>query len=307
MDTLLIDTIAQLAKSAVTGGNAHCYFNPRDLNQLVQISLDCPERPEGHKFSVVPYNGASTLMQRVCLLSGGADSTIAWYANKFPTGIYVDFGQPYARKELDAVRSLASGFVTVSVPRISPSASWKHIIPLRNLLLLTVAAEYVADGGTVYFGVVDGEGFNSQKGDKSLRFLLEFQSWYESVTGKQVSIQTMVDKTKAGWLKWFIEAGYDVNVIRHRTVTCFDADYGQCGKCQACLRKYLSFISVGIETVEDYKVDPMVGCHEYVKKYKRVLTEALRDHKFLHYSALRCNEDLDAIGKAERFREKVLV
>jgi hypothetical protein len=151
--------------------------------------------------------------------------------------------------------------------------------------------------------MVEGEGAESGKGDKSLMFVSLFQDWYNACTGREIYIQTMTDRTKAGWLKWFAKHN-DVNIIRKNTVTCFSSEEGQCGTCQACLRKYLSFISIGMDIAEDFVAHPMFGAARYVEKYEKVLGHASDVQDYSHYSRQRCFEDLQAIADAKNLMLK---
>jgi len=270
-------------------------FQPGLLDRLVNVMLDCVECPKDFKFQV---QSPVREYPNLCLTSGGADSTIAWYYAFKPQGIYIDIGQPYAHKERRALHLIDIPYYYVDMrgTRIA-DCHWGHIIPGRNFLFLCVAAEMVKDNGSIWFAMLDGEGAASGKGDKSLLFVELFEDWYTACTGRRVHIQTMVDRTKPGWLKWFAES-HDVNIIR-KTVTCFSAEDGQCGACQACLRKFLSFVSIGKDISADFMVPPMVGAKQYVEKYETLLPRVLEKRDFTHYSRNRCLEDLQAISDAK--------
>jgi|ERR1700722_9366741 len=273
-------------------------FRPDLLKKVVDVALDCPERPEDFKFTITPPEHE---YKQICLTSGGADSTIAWYYAGKPQGLYIDIGQPYAAKERMALHMLEIPYHYVDLRGShvgDESYMWKHIIPGRNFLFLTVAAEMLRDYGNIWFAMVDGEGAESDKGDKSLMFVERFMDWYNQCTGRTIYVQTMVARTKAGWVKWFAD-NHDVNIIRSNTVTCFNARAPQCGKCQACLRKYLSFMSNDIDINTDFDVHPLLGAEPYVKKYEKVLAYALGKQDYSHYSRQRCLEDLKAIGQAK--------
>jgi 7-cyano-7-deazaguanine synthase in queuosine biosynthesis len=294
-DTFIVKDAIKILNAAARGTSFTTSFQPKLLGKLCDVMLDCPERPEGHKFFIHPplYE-----YKHVCLTSGGADSTIAYYLAQFAKGLYIDIGQPYATKELKALAQLEIPYCYIDMRGTHLADNrWQHIIPGRNFLFLCVAAEMLQDNGNIMFAMVDGEGAESDKGDKSLMFVEYFQDWYRACTGRRIFVQTMVDRTKAGWLKWFSEH-HDVNIIRKNTVTCFSGEEGQCGSCQACLRKYLSFISIKMDIAEDFHNHPMVGARQYVEKYKKVLGEALHKQDFSHYSRQRCVEDLEAMAVA---------
>ena len=273
-------------------------FQPELLGMLTKVMLDCPERPEDFKFEV---KAPQHEYKNVCLTSGGADSTIAWYYVDKPHGLYIDLGQPYAAKERKALDSLGIIYTYVNMRGCHlADKPWKHIIPGRNFLFLCIAAEMLKDNGSIWFAMVEGEGADSDKGDKSLMFVSLFEDWYKACTGRTIYVQTMVDRTKAGWLDWTTDHDGLTDIIRRKTVTCFSSQEGQCGSCQACLRKYLSFISIGMDIYKDFQHHPMVGAVEYVKKYENLLAYTLGKEDFSHYSRRRCHEDLNAIANARK-------
>jgi 7-cyano-7-deazaguanine synthase in queuosine biosynthesis len=297
-ETFIVKDAVKILNTAARGGEFTTSFQPELLNKLTSVMLDCPERPEGHKFFI---HSPLYEFKHICLTSGGADSTIGWYYSGKPQGLYIDIGQPYAVKERHALHLLDIPYKYVDMrgTRLGEAErGWKHIIPGRNFLFLCVAAELVQNHGSIWFSVVDGEGADSDKGDKSLMFVDYFMDWYKACTGREVYVQTLTDRTKVGWLKWF-KGYYDVDIIREKTVTCFSGETGQCGTCQACLRKYLSFMSIDMDIAEDFKAHPMFGAAQYVLKYKTVLKDCLDRQDYSHYSRERCLEDLQAIKKAE--------
>jgi 7-cyano-7-deazaguanine synthase in queuosine biosynthesis len=300
-DSVVVQTAIEVIAALKRGTNFHTQLQPELLQSVLSTSIDCPEKPEGFDIKVKPWN-SQQLLDEICLTSGGADSTIAWFLADKPRGLYIDINQDYASKEIEALNKLRPcglkyryidlGNLDSETPLYK---NWKHIIPGRNFLFLTIAAECVKDNGVVIFSVVDGEGLESDKGDKSKKFIGQWQDWYEAVTGKEVYVDTLSTHTKAGWLKEFAKTN-DINIIRYSTVTCFSKEHSQCGKCQACLRKYLSFISAfGMNTSEDYAIHPKIGCKEYIDKYNVNLSKALNEKDFSHYSEKRCIEDLEAL------------
>ena len=81
-----------------------------------------------------------------------------------------------------------------------------------------------------------------------------------------------------------------------KTITCFDGTTEKpCGKCQACLRKWISLRYCNIETDGFFEVDPYAAGVEYIQKYKENMMLALETNKFDHYSKDRCEQDLKVI------------
>jgi len=295
---IVVDAVSMARRASNNDKSFTSSYNPQLLNELAEVMFDCPEKPSDFSFSV---KSVPQLHSKICLTSGGADSTIAWYQSGKPQGLYIDIGQPYAEKERSALARLGipHHYVDMRGTHLA-SRTWKHIIPGRNFLFLGVAAEMLKNQGEIIFSVVDGEGLNSGKGDKSYKFITLFEDWYRRVTGKYLRVITMGERTKAGWLKWFVDEGHDINIIRYDTVTCFSGDVYQCGECQACLRKFLSFMSLGMDISADFVAYPMFGAAEYVQKYQIKLKEALTNLDFSHYSQQRCIEDLQAIYDAQK-------
>jgi 7-cyano-7-deazaguanine synthase in queuosine biosynthesis len=305
-DSMVVQTALESIAALKNNGFITTSLHPELLDAVLQTSVDCPEKPESFK-CVVKANWENELVDEICLMSGGADSTIAWFLTDKPLGLYIDIGQEYAAKELNVLEDLKSydlKYRYIDLKDIGAEneffKNWKHIIPGRNFLFLTIAAEMLKDSGRIIFSAVEGEGWNSNKGDKSEQFVYQWQKWYTAATGKNILVCTLSLDTKPGWLKRFLSKGFDINIIRYKTVTCFSKENRQCGSCQACLRKYLSFISAfNLDTSEDYIVHPMIGCTEYIEKYKKNLRHCLEVKDFSHYSINRCNEDLIAIRAAE--------
>lgn len=301
-DSMVVQTALDAFESLKLGIDNKTSLHPNLLQNVLRTSIDCPEKPEGFDIKVKYWNN-QFLLDKICLTSGGADSTIAWYLEDKPKGLYIDIGQEYSWKEKQALDDIGIDFKYIELLQLGEKTGqekdWKHIIPGRNFLFLTIAAELVKDSGEIIFAVTDGEGWDSGKGDKSEKFVYDWQIWYKAVTGKIVCVETLAERTKAGWLREFSNQGFDINVIRYKTVTCFSQVNGQCGKCQACLRKYLSFISAyQLDTSKDYETHPVIGCKEYINKYLYNLNKALNNNDFSHYSKQRCIEDLQAINEA---------
>lgn len=294
------DVMSVMRKSTVVGSVFPCAFQTQLFKELVDIALDCPEKPKDFDFKI---EEPERLYDRICLTSGGADSTIAWLMADKPQGLYIDIGQPYAQKERKALHMMGIEYHYVDMRGTHLSdKTWKHIIPARNLLFLSIAAELLKNNGDVWFAMVEGEGELSGRGDKSLAFIRRFEEWYTATTDRHIYITDMCERTKPGWLRW-VQDYHGVEMlqqIRKHTVTCFSPEDGECGRCQACLRKYLSYVSIGMFIDEDFNVHPIEGCQEFIEKYKFSMNHALEIKDFSHYSARRCEEDLAAIHTAER-------
>lgn len=266
---------------------------PYELHGIAQECYDVPERPASYS-PVYSWNCESP--DTIALVTGGLDSSAMYFmalANgEKPRPMYFNLGQAYAQKE---VAALARMGIKVSIANhalmgVNPHQYWKHIIPARNLLLFARAAQYLPDGGVILFGVTAGETPN-HGGDKSIRFLRQAHSLLASQVPSVALNCPIAGYTKTALVRWWLQH-QDVDLLRH-TVTCFSAEEGHCGACQACLRKWIAYANNGLELKT--KVPVKVGCREYVEKYRRLMHNALEEEDFSRYSRARCLETLGAI------------
>jgi len=259
--------------------------------ELVDVMLDFPEKPEGFDVNVV----TPKQYKKVILVSGGADSTVMWELNKdeeSKIGIYTDLGHSYVDKEINAIEMMGIDYIRVNYP-MNFDSFWEHIIPTRNFQLIAIAEQYVQHEGEIWIGAVQGESA-PDKGDKSELFFRMVESYIWRTQRKKVFIKTLKEKTKNDWLNWYIERTDDTRIIK--TITCFDGSTEKpCGKCQACLRKWISLKYCNIPTDDFFEIDAYEGGAQFIEKYKTNMKEALDNNDFYHYSEDRCKQDLQVI------------
>jgi len=270
--------------------------------QLLDVMLDFPEKPKDFKVDIV----RPKTYDQTFLVSGGADSTIMWELNNKEAGtkigIYVDLGHGYTKKEIGALEMMEMPHIIVPY-KLKFDAFWKHIIPTRNYVLLSIAEQYTSHEGEIWLGAVEGESANDA-GDKSELFFKLFEELVWRTKRKKVTIRTLKDKTKNAWLKWYMDntpAEKGVDILD--TITCFDgASAKPCGKCQACVRKWISMKYCGVSDAKIplmFEVHPYDGGQEYIVKYKTQMQLAIDKNDFTHYSNNRCIEDLSVITDEE--------
>jgi 7-cyano-7-deazaguanine synthase in queuosine biosynthesis len=270
------------------------------VSPLVDVMLDFPEKPSNFNLKVI----RPKLYEKVILVSGGADSSIMWELNKkidSKLAIYVNLGHQYVAKELEALEKFGINYLKLDYP-LSFGPMWNHIIPTRNFLLIALAEEYVKHEGEIWLGAVQGES-SPDKGDKSDLFFRMVEELIWRTKHKKVTIKTLKGKTKNDWLKWYLETVGDDKILH--TITCFEGGEQACGRCQACLRKWISlkYCNISEEFIDNYfKVNPYYGAKEAVEKYKTNMARALELNDFGHYSKDRCEQDLKVILD---FEEKV--
>jgi len=284
---------------------------------LIDCMIDIKEKPENFKPKLntlnLDYFGLKGKQTTVLLLTGGLDSTIAYYRlleegyeNVLP--VYVDFGQPYAKKELKALDALNLPYFYFkdAIP-VWYDGPWEHIIPARNLYFLALASEMLVDGGEVWISSVAGETPN-YGGDKSLAFYTQFEELVANTTDKTIIVRCMNEYTKSGWVKWFLEKALLDNLSREEkiyilktTVSCFTGHgHLNCGKCRACLRKWISLARNDIACEEIFEVHPYHGANALVEEYKNRIHEALTNEDFSYFTKDRCHDTLSVFKKFEQ-------
>jgi len=258
--------------------------------RAIRNMLDVPEKPVSYKPKFQKPE-----KEIAVLVTGGLDSSALYYmAEKQHENVkafYVDIGQPYRDKELDALRKMGIKFKLISSGlNINPSKFWKHIIPGRNLYFLTLVAEQLEFGGEIWFGATDGE-MPLLGGDKSVSFINYCDTLFARLPFKVALKVPLSEMTKTDIVAWFKEN----NLVDKLdlTISCFDEDGGHCGKCQACLRKALAYTANGLTLQTN--TDVRVGCKEYLDKYLTLFPKALAKKDFSHYSNRRMIQDLEAI------------
>ncbi len=298
-----------IAKQIMLAGLAkHTCAVPLEMQMMAEDMFNVPECPmEDTKFK---YHRGCTIAVPV---TGGLDSTVLYlrateevYQRRFRDGsdvvdfwmvapYYVYFGQPYAAKETIAIESftMPGTHILLGHGKIADETKyWKHIIPGRNLYVLSLIAEHM-QGGEIWFGAVDGE-MPLTGGDKSRYFIGAVNRLFSKLP-YPVTVETPLEKeTKTDLVKWWLDNGYSKEML-DKTVSCFHPEEQHCGACQACLRKWIAYTNNGL-TLET-TVPVKKGCVEFITKYRNLMGTAVRDRNFMHYSERRCIQTLAALEK----------
>ncbi len=206
---------------------------------------------EGQRVAVIPW-------------SGGLDSTtsliMAIEAGISIRTIFLNYGQPYIKKELLATNKLEklirakypeadwTEHYIVDVSFIDQlvkskfNGEWGHIFPMRNFLILEESAAIAQPNRytEVWFSSVQGE-MPYSGGDKSVVFL----TYMKEIFGKRnINLTTpLVGLTKADMVQWAIAQLDRFRIIRH-TISCFNGEGdSHCGECQACFNRAVAFFA----------------------------------------------------------------
>ena len=172
------------------------------------------------------------------LASGGVDSsTLLWLSVQqglTPTALFVDYGQPAAKAEGEAVAKICSSLGTPwRRVRYKGTGFGAGEIRGRNAFLLHMAlVEFPSNSGVVALGIHAGTGY----ADCSPEFMEVIERSYEFHTGGAIT-------ATAPFLHWTKRDVYqlasNLNVPLALTHSC-EADNYACQRCRSCLDRRLS-------------------------------------------------------------------
>lgn len=201
-------------------------------------------------------------MTKVILNSGGMDSFFLALAVPDAAHVFVDVGQKYVDKELEAAdimcRRLDKELHVVAGSDFGKFEHESGIIPYRNAELILNAAQY---GNEIYLGVIANE-VNSDKSPEFFRAMEQVlnishrpQYWTE---GKGHRIHTPLgDRTKTQLIQALYRRvemhGGDI-YLRHwdtmmGTVSCYSESAGHCGRCPSCFKRW---VALTVATGQDH-------------------------------------------------------
>lgn len=182
----------------------------------------------------------------ILLFSAGADSFPAWHYLGKPPALYFDLGHRYRDHEYEAISTLARRHaIDLSISRELDLAAWEEpdgIIPLRNLYFVMLAS-HRAD--LIWCVGVKGD----HTADKSPESFERISQLVSDLTGRTIRVDSPFwDRTKTEIVGWYLDQGLPVDDLLD-TFSCLAPGKSRmhCGRCSACLRRWISFTNNGIE------------------------------------------------------------
>lgn len=213
------------------------------------------------------------MSERVLLFSGGMDSVALDLLWPEHVNVYVDLGTGYSEAEK---KRLPPGTTVVPLPLVQWEREDK-IIPLRNLMLVCVAAQYgdtVAMAATRGDRVLDKSVEFAEKATDLLTFLWQKQHWTEGVV-KRVELP-LKGLTKAEIVAEVVATRGQAGAIHVAThsFSCYSpVGTQECGACKPCFRKWVAFAcnDLGhlVVDAEPYVVDtilPQIAAMEFGRR-----------------------------------------
>lgn len=206
---------------------------------------------------VYPKEGRDLKWKKVLLYSGGVDSECIRRLWSPDVLLYVDMKTRYSAEELSRIENNGiEGEVTVVNLPLTDWEDWRtKYIPSRNLILLTVAAEF---GEELCLGATKDDIAN----DKTMEFL---------DVAEQVLNLTHTEQTNSPGRKIYVKKDFKqmskVDLLQacerlqpgallelwENTFSCYTPnEYApgkdrSCWKCKPCMRKALAFMAAGFE------------------------------------------------------------
>jgi len=241
------------------------------------------------------------------MTSGGLDSYIAcYYAKKKgyePVPVWIDIGQPYARKEeksIDSfefapeVKKIHLDLIRDEFGNVPDINHW--IIPGRNLLFAVIGATF---GDRIWICALDGEMHKfARERDKTPEFY-HLTSGLLTYVFDIIRPETIVETpfahfTKTEEVRWALENGLTAEQLK-KTSSCYDGKTGgHCGRCGTCFKRWVAFKNNGIE--EEYDYPPYGEENVYAQESIKKMKEAKEKGDFSHYSEKRINETFNALN-----------
>ena len=175
-------------------------------------------------------------MKRVKLVSGGVDSCIMSQLYD-GTNVYVDFGQPYVKEELNALENLGIEYDLIKVDSKFKCDEKSYIndrnLFLSSLMCLVYSPDVIMLGGTKDDCYADNT-------PKEYRRIERLVSRYCSHPVKVVS--PFWKKGKADIVREFPDKS-----LVAKTFSCYHPVNGRpCGNCIACLRRAIALENSGV-------------------------------------------------------------
>lgn len=234
------------------------------------------------------------------MISWGLDSYIMYYYAKKQgynvVPVWVNLGQPYAEKELEAINSFefADEIIKLElkdfVNKIPTGVDKKHqIIPWRNLLLWVIGANWWDE---VRIGALYGEEHwkERDKSDKFFSLTTELFTYIFNICRPKTVMKTPFSHLTKVWVvKRALENWITAEQLA-KTTTCYDEHDHNCGNCSTCFKRRIALTLNWIE--EEFKTKPRES--DYCKE---IIEEIRSGNKNWRLTPERIAETKEALSK----------
>jgi hypothetical protein len=204
------------------------------------------------------------------LYSGGLDSYIACEFLNRPKTLYCKINHRYQEFELEAIEKTIPNTIIDNSLNLGRWEKPDADIPMRNALMLMIAANYDDD---LFLVAQAGE---MAIPDRSPKFFKEISPFISFLTEKQVRVKTpFFTMTKTEMVKWYLFHGFKKEDLL-KTRSCYSDGPIPCGACGACFRRWVSLKCNGIEEPMLNNILDWEGTKKYIEKMKKGLYDPSR-------------------------------
>jgi 7-cyano-7-deazaguanine synthase in queuosine biosynthesis len=211
----------------------------------------------------LPYSDRDDPRFRIIVpVSGGLDSATCYQMARMAglpvEAVMVDTGVPYAARDLMAARTIAGDALTiVDLPQIQGWRTYDEVQVGRNSIIVWRLLEWARSfnwWGEIWFGNLGGNYLETPivGGDKSYRWATTLQHLM-TVHGHDFRLSSPLGgMSKSDLVSWW--AARNQLPLALATRSCFADTAEQCGRCWACLYRYVAFAARGyaIEVMYTY-------------------------------------------------------
>lgn len=198
---------------------------------------------------------------KVLLYSGGMDSWLISKIWKPDVLLYVNLNGRYNAQEMS---HLPENCKIVNLD-LSAYEREDKIIPLRNLYLVMLATNYLAeDGGEICLGatagdrVLDKSYVFAEKASDLLTYLYSSQWWNPVAKNIKIALD-FKDKTKVDLVNMYKEIGGTVEEVWEQSFSCYEPhdDGTVCYSCKPCFRKAVACWTCGFTGFSDTAINTL--------------------------------------------------
>lgn len=246
----------------------------------IEESLNAKERPADVELKGIRSSVISPFIS--VPLSGGLDSLVAYERavdeNLFVAPFYVALNTPYREAEEHALSQLRIKHTRIDFSiwpeRWEPyKTGWKHILPLRNLLIIMSIAQLQSNVPTrIWLGATEGE-IPITGGDKSQKFFRAVESLLNVLPTRHEIEFPLRHETKSDIVTGWIKSGKDPKRLL-LTITCQDPQGGvACGACHACFNRWVALLNNGLDEPLVYNPLGVPANQLKVQQFEHALSE----------------------------------
>lgn len=220
-------------------------------------------------------------MKTVVLLSGGMDSTVAFYeilrSHEVVAALSFDYGSKHNAKEIPFAKLHADrhevphtviplGFMNEhfasdllqsggEIPdgHYAEENMKRTVVPFRNGIMLAVACGFAESKGAQALAIAAHSGDHAIYPDCREPFMQGMADAMREGTYEKIELlRPFIDNDKAGIAKRGAELGIDFA----ETWSCYKGGEVHCGTCGTCVERREAFMLAGVEDPTDYLATP---------------------------------------------------